>query len=563
MFIENKKAYELYVRTPLFKALIKIIVPGLIISLMMSVYLFIDQIMIASMVPNDGVHDFVHLFGKSQEEINNLITSFNNDYGTKLILYRPAEVIKTALTISSPITVVLTSLSFFISTGTGVIFTQAIGKNNNKKGSECWKTGFWLTVLIGIIMTTVLVSADKSLLTRMAGQKITLPAYSDTKYDALQTYYDTVHAKQISFAYSFIISMSWSCLLPCLINYFSSLIRAEGNLAFPTASAITSNVINILMDFILIKFARLGMQSGGLATLSGWAVNFIALICYVIHLNRSERFTWLYFNKLIPFNKVKFNVKIIWPILLIGLSGFLVDFTYSIAMMFYLPVLSTTSNAIIGDGEYFMTISGAVVPIMNLFFSSIWGIVDGGRPINSYNYSIKNFKRIRQTYFEIIKIALMFSIICLGLIAAIGKPLLTLFQISDQMMANAYKYLLIDMLMIPIFSFQISAVLLFQGTSNILRANICSCLQDVIVYYPTLFTIRSIALACNNIWMLIPTYVISACISSIIMTSYCVWYLSKRFGKIKIKFNNDNKKQVLYVSANILKMSLAEKALSY
>ncbi|MDE6476748.1 MAG: hypothetical protein K2L48_00890 [Mycoplasmoidaceae bacterium] len=66
-------------------------------------------------------------------------------------------------------------------------------------------------------------------------------------------------------------------------------------------------------------------------------------------------------------------------------------------------------------------------------------------------------------------------------------------------MHDAYIYLVIDLLLLPTFSFQVSGILLFQGTNNILRANIASILQDVIVYYPTLFILRLICVASDNI----------------------------------------------------------------
>lgn len=388
-FIENKRAYELYVKTPLLKALLKIIIPGVLISIMMSVYWFFDQLMLASLVPNDGVHIFSKIFPfiqMSESEFKDLVESKG------LVFYGSGEIIKSALTISSPITVVLISLPFFISTGSCVIFTQAIGKNNENKANEILKAGFWMSFVVGAILAVVLTSCGKSLLTQMAGDRV----HCDDQL--LDRYYTVVHEKQIEYAHSFIIYMSAGSILPCFINYFSGLVRAEGRLLLPTLFAIGCNIVNVVLDAILITCAKFGMASGGIATLSGWTINLISLIVYIAYLNNKKQFTWIRFRKFMLFNKVKFNYRLISPVLLLGLSGFLIDFTYSIAMMFYLPILSQTSFdvGVAGGGEYFMTISGAVVPIMNLFFSSIWGIVDGGRPINAYNYSISNFKRIKK-----------------------------------------------------------------------------------------------------------------------------------------------------------------------
>jgi hypothetical protein len=64
--------------------------------------------------------------------------------------------------------------------------------------------------------------------------------------------------------------------------------------------------------------------------------------------------------------------------------------------MFFIPILANVaSNTTIfpqanGDGMYFQTIEGAVMPILNLIFIAIYGIIDGGRIIIAYNYSLGN-----------------------------------------------------------------------------------------------------------------------------------------------------------------------------
>jgi hypothetical protein len=85
---------------------------------------------------------------------------------------------------------------------------------------------------------------------------------------------------------------------------------------------------------------------------------------------------------------------LITPIILIGLSAFLIDISYAIANMFYIPILANTALHIFpnahGNGMYFQTIEGTTMPILNLAFITIYGIVDGERLIISYNYSIGN-----------------------------------------------------------------------------------------------------------------------------------------------------------------------------
>lgn len=89
-------------------------------------------------------------------------------------------------------------------------------------------------------------------------------------------------------------------------------------------------------------------------------------------------------------------MNLINPIVLVGLSAFLIDISFSIANIFFIPILAhLASNEAIfplakGDGMYFQTIEGAVMPLLNLVFISIYGIVEGGRLIVAYNYALGN-----------------------------------------------------------------------------------------------------------------------------------------------------------------------------
>ncbi|MDE7434115.1 MAG: hypothetical protein K2M43_03295 [Mycoplasmoidaceae bacterium] len=53
------------------------------------------------------------------------------------------------------------------------------------------------------------------------------------------------------------------------ILYFSFMVRAEGKLAFVTMAEMGCNAVNILFDYIYIKYCHSGMRGGGLATLTG------------------------------------------------------------------------------------------------------------------------------------------------------------------------------------------------------------------------------------------------------------------------------------------------------
>jgi hypothetical protein len=104
---------------------------------------------------------------------------------------------------------------------------------------------------------------------------------------------------------------------------------------------------------------------------------------------------------------------------------------------------------------------------------------------------------------------------------ALGKPILQLFDItSGQMMTDAYYVLLIQLMMLPAFSFQAPAMSIYMSIADTIRSNIAAIFQDTITFFPILGICYGISISSNNIWILVSTYVINAIIASSLMIVY-------------------------------------------
>jgi Na+-driven multidrug efflux pump len=298
------------------------------------------------------------------------------------------------MSISSPLATIIGSSPFFLAGGAGVLFTQAMGKQSKYKAEQVYKTSFYMVLLLAILETVLLLSTSNPLLTAMSApvEKVDITS-SPFSISDIQNYFQKVHDLQISFGNSYIMVYSAGIILPLLIYYFASLIKSEGRFKLVVATSIVCNLLNIGLIVIFILVAKLNMIGGALGSTISYAINLIVLIFYLYHLNKSEQ-TWLDFKVLFKPKLTEFKINLVAPIILIGLSAFLIDISYSVANIFYIPILANTAQNIYpnahGNGMYFQTIEGATLPILNLVFITIYGIVDGERLIIAYNYSIGN-----------------------------------------------------------------------------------------------------------------------------------------------------------------------------
>jgi Na+-driven multidrug efflux pump len=61
-----------------------------------------------------------------------------------------------------------------------------------------------------------------------------------------------------------------------------------------------------------------------------------------------------------------------------------------------------------------------------------------------------------------------------------------LFHVEPSMLKNAHIYLMIVMVMIPIYSFQVASMSMFLATNEVVLSNIAAILQNFITYFPVL-----------------------------------------------------------------------------
>jgi Na+-driven multidrug efflux pump len=192
------------------------------------------------------------------------------------------------------------------------------------------------------------------------------------------------------------------------------------------------------------------------------------LICfsYIIFLERRND-TNLHLRAL---RKINFKIRDYSELFALGLPSFVRNVSMAIAATIQVALLvsvvdaSSTSNI----SEY-QSVYGAVNAISNLFWTALFGIINGARIICSYNYGARNFKRVRGSYWVLIIYALMytgisFSLVCYG----INTFLLNLFDVNSASgQFNLANYILkISILQMAITAVGIGGMMIFQATGR-------------------------------------------------------------------------------------------------
>jgi Na+-driven multidrug efflux pump len=199
----------------------------------------------------------------------------------KVGFYSVGDVVKGAISISTPMSAIIGSSPFFLAGGAAVLFTQAMGRGSKYKADQVFKTSFYMVLIMALGMTVLLLLVNKPLLTLMSA-----PA-EQSNNEVLKGYFQQIHDLQIKFANNYLTVYSAGIILPLFIFYLASLIKSEGRFKVVVITSVLCNLLNIGLIVIFILFAHLGMVGGALGSTVSYSINLIVLLIYLIHLNRT------------------------------------------------------------------------------------------------------------------------------------------------------------------------------------------------------------------------------------------------------------------------------------
>lgn len=273
--------------------------------------------------------------------------------------------------------------------------------------------------------------------------------------------------------------------------YIEKLFQATGDMVIPMLIQGVGAVMNIILDPIMI-FGLFGMPAMGVA---GAAV---ATVCGQI---TGCLVSVIFFRR----RHLGIHVKLRG----FHLDGSMVKHLYGIAIpsgvMMGLPsILVGTLNVILsGLSEFGVAVFGIYFKIQTFIYMPIGGVMQGMRPIMSYNYGAKNRERMREILKCTLKVAVAILFVGTLLFWVFPKPIMSLFDVEGEMLILSVRCMRIIST-----GFMISGVgMVFSGVFESLgkgpRSLAISLTRQLIVIPPLAFAL-SREWGINGVWLAFP-----------------------------------------------------------
>lgn len=381
-----------------------------------------------------------------------------------------------ALGMVFPIQRIIVALSIMISIGASTALSRSNGKKDIESSRKVLRSGFTLsyTVMLPIILGVTLFG-DKILIMFGASQTI-LPL-----------------AKQYL---SYVI---FGSVFLSLTIYISDILIALGKSKVSIISTSIGAVLNIIMDYILISRLGMGLKGAAIATTLSQIAGFIYAYYHYRKVQKE-------YDVSLGF---KLDKKIVLPIVLVGLSAFIIEAEDGILM----AVLNNLLTSTVGDMG--VVVLGVISKVYMFLFIFIFGIAAAMQPIAAFNVGAKNYKRLKAVMQKTSMYAFITSSLLWGLMMTFTPQLIKVFVTDEAVIRESVRAFRIMIAVFPVVSIYYVSIFYFQARGKAKTSILISVLRQLIIMIPvSIIMVKGFNLGATGVWLSYPISDILASLAS-------------------------------------------------
>ena len=293
----------------------------------------------------------------------------------------------------------------------------------------------------------------------------------------------------LPFADDYLSIIIFGSLFLSMTMFISNIMVSLGDNKIAIKSNSIGAILNIILDYILIVKLNMGIRGAGIATVTSQIVGF--------------SFAYYHFLKIKEKHGIKsgfhLDKKIVFPIILIGLSAFVVEAEDGIVMAVFNNLLLDT----VGDSG--IVVLGVISKLYMFLFVTMFGIASAMQPIAAYNMGAKNFKRLK----SIMQKTIVFAVLTTGIMwifAMIFPAQLIALFISDASIINeAVHAFRIMISLFPLISIYYVSIFYFQAMGRGRISLGISIFRQLLIMTPlSILLVKGFNLGAMGVWLSFP-----------------------------------------------------------
>lgn len=375
---------------------------------------------------------------------------------------------------------------YVLGVGGSVAVGILLGKREREKANKVFSVTLTISLLCGIVFA--LLSVTSPALAEM------LTGGNSLKKDVQAFVFVTLlGAPVISLALQF-------------INYVS----VDNNPSIASAYVIASNVINLTLDYFILKYTSLGTAGAALSTVLGYGLAMLLLIFYLRSPKRMLRFVF-------PFQGTK-------SAFILALSTGIPTLLYMIFLTLKDLGLNTIIVRVIGnDAMAVYTVCTNVVLLVELLIGGMIGTIAS---IGGVIYGEKDYFGIKSLVKNVLVYSYSVLAVVLVVLLVFTKYVVALFGISEgELLAMSVPSLRIFVFCLPVYLWNKFMTTYYQSTEQTTLSGIVTSLQTCVAILPAaiIFIFAARAMDGNMLYALMAAFIAGEILTALIVFIYRGW----------------------------------------
>lgn len=289
-----------------------------------------------------------------------------------------------AVNVVMPLVMIIGAFGLMLGSGGSALVSKTLGEGEDKRANKYFSMIIAAVVLLGIFLSGICLIFLRQILSRMGGT-------------------DLIIEDCMSYGY-IMVGGSVLFMLQCMFqSFFPVAERPSLGLIF----SISAGIANMALDYIFIKYVKLGIFGAGLATVIGFAIGGATPLIYFLFSKKSR----------IRICATKFYPKKFLSACFNGASEFMSNVSASLVGILYNVQLVKLA------GEKGIAAYSAMMYIDFVFLAVFFGFTMGIAPVISYNYGSNNFKEMKSVFKKSTALIVVGSVIACAMAEALSFPL--------------------------------------------------------------------------------------------------------------------------------------------
>ncbi|MDO4272877.1 MAG: MATE family efflux transporter [Eubacteriales bacterium] len=387
----------------------------------------------------------------------------------------------TAVSLAFPLQNIVMSAGVGVGVGIGSVISMSLGAGDRETADKTASLGIAAVVVHCIIFAVLGLVVTKPFLAMFTDDPVTFKWACDYTYIVLC----------ISFG---------ELLQMCLEKIFQGLGKMKTTMFLMAAGCIINIVLDPIFIFGWLGFPAMGVKGAAIATVTG---QIIAFVMYVVICLRKDIGVTIHPRFMKP------DRAILKRIYSIGIPS---------SLMLAMPsIMVGVLNGILAQiDKVYVAVFGLYFKLQTFINMPANGVVQGMRPIISFNYGAGDMKRVRQTVLYSMQIVA--GIMVIGTIGAVGFPglILKAFDADAQLMEYGILAFRIIGLSFIFSTVGIVSAGVFEAVGKGRDSLIISLFRQFLIILPAGWVLSKL-MGAAGIWITFPLAEIFAAVISVVM----------------------------------------------